>query len=331
MSNPEAKNNMKVVELLVPLDARGERLDKFIGNARGIDLSRSRAQKILDEGLVTIDEKVARRKQILKGGERLVINIPPPESSEIVPEDIPLDVVFEDDFLIVVNKPAGMVTHPAAGHYKGTLVNALMFYTNNLSRAGGTERAGIVHRLDKNTSGLILVAKDDRTRLYLQEELQARNIKRTYHALICGHVKDDAGEIDLPIGRSLKDRKKMTVTNRNSRTAITTYKLLERYRLYDYLEVNLQTGRTHQIRVHFAHLGHPVFGDPDYGGRLKWHRGIFSIDKSFALKALEMMPRQALHAVRLEFKHPVSDEVVLVKSDLPDDFKNLLEFVKSKE
>lgn len=331
MINPEEKSDFETVEFLVPPEAKGERLDKYIGNAKEINLTRSRAQKLFDEGLVTIDEKVAVRKQILNGGERLVIRIQPPEESNIVPEDIPLEIIFEDDYLMVVNKPVGMVTHPAAGHYTGTLVNALMHYTKILSQAGGAERAGIVHRLDKNTSGLIMVAKDDKTQLYLQKELSERSIKRTYHALICGHVKEETGEIDLPIGRSLKDRKKMTVTNLKSRNAITTYKLIERYRLYDYLEVNLQTGRTHQIRVHFAHLGHPVFGDPDYGGRLKWHRGIFSVDKQFALKALDMMPFQALYAKSLEFKHPESGEVVKVESDLPNDFSVLLDYLKLEE
>lgn len=331
MNNPEENNSFEIVEFLVPPEAAGERLDKLIGNTIEIDLTRSRAQKLFDNGQITIDGKLAERKQVLKGGEKLVFKIPPMEKSSVEPENIRLEIAFEDDNIIVVNKPAGMVTHPAAGHYTGTLVNGLMFYTDNLSRAGGSERAGIVHRLDKNTSGLILVAKDDKTQLYLQKELQERNIKRTYHALICGHVKDEIGEIDLPIGRSLSDRKKMAVTNRHSRTAITKYKLLERYRLYDYLEINLQTGRTHQIRVHFSHLGHPVFGDPDYGGRLKWHRGIISVDNQFVAKALEMLPRQALHAKSLEFKHPVSGEVVLVESELPDDFRNLLEFVKAEE
>ncbi|MCP4625322.1 MAG: RluA family pseudouridine synthase, partial [bacterium] len=270
MNNPENKNNYDTIEFLIPPEGKGGRIDKYIGNSKEIDLTRNKAQKILDDGLVTIDGIKAKRKQVLKGGEKLVIQIPPPVESKIIPEDIPLEIIFEDDFIIVVNKPAGMVTHPAVGHHSGTLVNALMYYTKNLSRAGGTDRAGIVHRLDKNTSGLILVAKDDKTQLYLQKELQERSVKRTYHALICGHVKEETGEIDLPIGRSLKDRKKMTVTNLKSRTAQTKYKLLERYRLYDYLEVNLQTGRTHQIRVHFSHLGHPVFGDPDYGGRVKW-------------------------------------------------------------
>ncbi|MCP4705224.1 MAG: RluA family pseudouridine synthase [candidate division Zixibacteria bacterium] len=330
MNNPENKNNYNTIEFLIPPEAKGGRIDKYIGNSKEIDLTRNKAQKILDDGLVTVDGIKAKRKQVLKGGEKLVIQVPPPVESKIIPEDIPLEIIFEDDFIIVVNKPAGMVTHPAVGHHSGTLVNALMFYTKNLSRAGGTDRAGIVHRLDKNTSGLILVAKDDKTQLYLQKELQERSVKRTYHALICGHVKDETGEIDLPIGRSLKDRKKMAVTNLKSRTAQTKYKLLERYRLYDYLEVNLQTGRTHQIRVHFSHLGHPVFGDPDYGGRVKWHRGIFSIDKAFAVKALDMMPRQALHAKSLEFTHPKSGEVVQVESDLPNDFKELLEFVKAE-
>jgi 23S rRNA pseudouridine1911/1915/1917 synthase len=199
-----------------------------------------------------------------------------------------------------------------------------LYHFRNLSERGGAERAGIVHRLDKNTTGLLLVAKDDQIHTKLQEALQKREIKRNYTALICGHVKE-SGEIDAPIGRSSKDRKKMAVTNRASREAQTSYQLIDRFRTYDLLDVSLQTGRTHQIRVHLAHIGHPVFGDPEYGGRDKWHKGIFANEKKSAKELLEMMPYQALHSTKIEFVHPVKGAKVIVQSELPPNFKSLLE------
>ncbi len=318
------------IELVIPDDARGTRLDKYLGLLDSLKLSRSKIQKLIKEGLVTVDGSPAEHSHVLEGGERIVIQVAAAPPSDAKPEEIALDIRYEDETVIVVNKPSGMVTHPAAGNYTGTLVNALLHYTSKLSNLYGTERPGIVHRLDKETSGLIIVARTEAAHVFLQEELQKRNIKRTYRALVCGHVKEKEGEISLPIGRSLKDRKKMTVTHVKSRESITEYKLIDRYRLYDLLEVNLQTGRTHQIRVHFSHLGHPAFGDPDYGGRQKWHKGVYGYDKQIAQKGLEIMNRQALHAIKLVFPHPVTKEKITVESELPEDFRRLLEFLDSE-
>ncbi len=300
-----------------------KRLDSFLSQHPEVKLSRNQIQILIDDGKIFINTKPASKKFLVQPGDKIEINIPALKPSDIVPQEIPLKICFEDEYLAVINKAAGMVVHPAAGNYSGTLVNALMHHFQNLSRRGGDERAGIVHRLDKNTSGLLLVAKNDQVHTALQEALQKREIKRNYTALVCGHVEKE-GEIDAPIGRSLKERRKMAVTKRASREAQTMYRLTERYRLYDLLDVSLRTGRTHQIRVHFAHIGHPVFGDPEYGGREKWHKGIFANEKMLAKKLLELMPRQALHSRKLEFVHPVKGAKVVVESELPDDFKNLL-------
>jgi 23S rRNA pseudouridine1911/1915/1917 synthase len=210
------------------------------------------------------------------------------------------------------------------------LVNALVHHFKQLAKGSGEDRPGIVHRLDKDTTGLLLVARTDIAYQRLQQALQARQVKRTYLALVCGHLKDETGVIDLPIGRSLKNRKKMAVTNLNSRPAVTHYSVIEKFRSYDLLEVTLETGRTHQIRVHLSHLGHPVFGDPEYGGREKWHRGIFAPERPLAKRLLGIMSRQALHARRLEFDHPISGERRTFEAPLPGDFKTLLEVLESE-
>jgi len=315
------------VEHVVPEDVSPQRLDRYLASCPELKLSRSKIQKLLEDSLITLDGQPANKKQHVKGGEVVVITLPPPVPSSVEPEDIPLDIVFEDEHLVVINKPAGMVTHPAAGNYGGTLVNAVLYHFGKLPLSGGADRPGIVHRLDKNTSGLIIVARSDTAFAALQKAIQAREVKRTYLALVCGHLKQDSGTIDLPIGRSLKDRKKMTVTHHRSREAVTSYQLLDRFRSYDLLEVNLHTGRTHQIRVHLSHMGHPVFGDPDYGGRQKWHRGVFAPERLLARRLLEIMPRQALHAARLEFIHPITKETLSLYRDPPDDFRALLEML----
>ena len=301
-----------------------KRLDAYLSQHPEVKMSRNQIQILIDDGRIFVNAEPASKKYLVQLNDNIEINIPLSKPSDIVPQEIPLDIRFEDEYLAVINKAAGMVVHPAAGNYSGTLVNALMHHFQNLSRRGGDERAGIVHRLDKNTSGLLIVAKDDRVHAALQEALQKREIKRNYSALVCGHVEKE-GEIDAPIGRSLKERRKMAVTNRASREAQTMYARTERYRLYDLLEVSLRTGRTHQIRVHFAHIGHPVFGDPEYGGREKWHKGIFANEKMLAKKLLEIMPRQALHSRKLEFMHPIKGAKVVIESELPDDFKKLLQ------
>jgi 23S rRNA pseudouridine1911/1915/1917 synthase len=324
----DENNIYQTLEILIPDNIQKERLDRYLGNDESFKISRSQVQKLIESGLVSVNGKLAGHNHKLQGGEKVTIKIPPAEKSDIKAENIPLDVIYEDEYFLVVNKPAGMVTHPAAGNYSGTLVNALMYYTENLSSIGGAERLGIVHRLDKNTSGLIMVARTDEIHTILQEKLKARQIKKKYYALVCGHMKDEKGKIELPVGRSLKNRKKMTVTNLKSREAITEYRLIDRFKLYDLLEINLKTGRTHQIRVHFSHLGHPVFGDPDYGGRSKWHRGVISYDKLLAQKSLDLLDRQALHAKSLKFTHPITEKEIALDSKLPEDFALLIKFLE---
>ncbi len=319
------------LELIIPDDASGERLDKYLATHPGVNLTRTKIQKLIESEKISIDGQPAGHNHKLEGGEKVIINIPAPEDIQIAPENIPLDIRYEDEYLLVINKPPGMVTHPATGNFSGTLVNALLYHVEKLSQPEGKERAGIVHRLDKNTSGLLIAAKDDNTHARLQEMLKEHQIKKTYWAVICGHVSEDSGIIELPIGRSFKDRKKMAVTNVKGRSSRTAYKLLERYKLYDLLEVDLQTGRTHQIRVHFAHLGHPVLGDSEYGGRQKWHKGVVSYDRAMAQKTLKLIDRQALHAIRLEFVHPVTSGKIAVDSELPEDFAELLEFLRESE
>lgn len=331
MTESASHSETKTVTYRVPDDVGKIRLDKLIGQDTDLHISRSRLQKLIDAGLVTVDGNPAEHNYTVTGGEQVVIIIPPQPKPELTPEAIPLDIVFEDEHLLVVNKPPGMVTHPGAGNFAGTLVHALLHHAQSLSGASGFDRPGIVHRLDKHTSGLIVIAKSDPVHLALQDQLRDRRIKRTYYALVCGHMKEEKGMINLPIGRSIRDRKKMTVTNRNSREAVTDYRLLERYELYDLLEVHLQTGRTHQIRVHLSHLGHPVFGDPDYGGRAKWHQGVVSAARQTGRQALTLLDRQALHAKKLAFVHPITKKDMAFDSNLPPDFQAVLDLLEKLE
>ncbi len=318
------------IRLNVPPSAKPERLDRFLSDNPDLDVTRTRIQKLIAAGMVLVDGRVVAKHYILKPGQTVSVTIMPEPKPEPVAEEIPLALAYEDDQVAVVDKPAGLVTHPAPGNYSGTLVNALMYHFKTLAGGSGRERPGIVHRLDKNTSGLILVAKTDGAYQRLQQQMQRREIRRTYVALVCGHMREDTGVIELPVGRSLKDRKKMAVTNLAGREAVTRYRLQERFRTYDLLEVDLLTGRTHQIRVHFSHLGHPVFGDPDYGGRHKWHRGAFGPERQLGQRLLAVIDRQALHAARLRFAHPVSGEEMELSSDVPGDFGGVLELLRKE-
>ena len=245
------------------------RLDKLISD--NSELSRSAAAKLIERGLVTVNGKNADKKTVLKTGEIALVEIPEPEMRDILPENIPLDIVYEDDDLLVVNKPKGMVVHPAAGHFSGTLVNALMFHCkDSLSGINGEIRPGIVHRIDKDTSGLLIVAKNDFAHIGLSEQIKAHSFTREYQTVVCGNIKQD-GTVNAPIGRHKLDRKKMCVTAENSREAITHYFVLRNFAGYTHLRVQLETGRTHQIRVHLSYIGHPVAGDEVYGnGKPKW-------------------------------------------------------------
>lgn len=319
----------KKVAIVVEQDS-DVRLDRYLAEHADLELSRTKVQKLIDQNHVLVNGAPPNKKQSLAAGDKIEITIPPPEPSLVTPEDIYLEVVFEDDHLAVIDKPAGMVTHPGAGNRTGTLVNAMLHRFGNLAESSASDRPGIVHRLDKNTSGLLIIAKTDKAYGELQKLLEQREIKRTYHAIVWGHLTDSAGTIDLPLGRSKRDRKKMAVVATKGRAAVTHFKLLERFRSYSYLELQLETGRTHQIRVHLSHLGHPVFGDPEYGGRDKSIRGLFSPERPLAKQLLGMLPRQALHAIRLEFEHPITNEKIKLDSELPNDYRSVLEILRSE-
>lgn len=281
------------------------RLDKLISD--NSELSRSAAAKLIERGFVTVGEKAADKKTVLKSGEIAAVTLPEPEARDILPENIPLDIVYEDEDLLVVNKPKGMVVHPAAGHYSGTLVNALMFHCkDSLSGINGEIRPGIVHRIDKDTSGLLIVAKNDFAHIALSEQIKAHSFTREYQTVVCGCIKRD-GIVNAPIGRAKQDRKKMCVTAENSREAVSHYFVIRNYAGYTHLAVRLETGRTHQIRVHLSYIGHPVAGDEVYGnGKPKWLAG------------------QCLHAKKIGFVHPRSGEYLEFDSDLPEYFKKFL-------
>ncbi len=318
------------IEILVETGVERQRIDSYLGKHPDAGLTRSRVQKLIDDGLVLLNGEKVSKKATVKSGDSISVTVTPPAPSEIRPENIALDIVYEDDHMAVINKPPGMVVHPGAGNFSGTLVNALLYHFKNLPSGSGPDRPGIVHRLDKDTSGLLLIAKSEEVYQKLQKAIQAREVKRTYLALVCGHVVKDSDTVNLPIGRSLKNRKMMAVTNVASREAVTLYTLVKRYRSYDLLEVNLQTGRTHQIRVHFSHLGHPVFGDGDYGGREKWHRGMFAPERPLAKKLLAQLNRQALHARQIKLVHPVIGEEMSFEAKTPEDIANTLEILDSE-
>jgi 23S rRNA pseudouridine1911/1915/1917 synthase len=306
----------------------GERLDKYL-STQGLDLSRSQIQKLLCSGRITVGGKGTKAHHKVRAGEDIQIEMSESEPLDVEPEEIPLKVLYEDGHLLVVDKPPGMVVHPACGHNRGTLVNALLGRSQPLSLVGGPMRPGIVHRLDKNTSGLLVVAKDNKTHRALSDQLSSRSLSRTYWALVWGHLASPEGMIQVAIGRSATDRKKMAVRQHKGREAVTRYRVRESLGPVDFLELKLVTGRTHQIRVHLFHVGHPVVGDPDYGGRrLHWLQRLKGREREIGWKLLEILSRQALHAGRLEFTHPASGKPVVVESPLPLDFTLALETLR---
>ncbi|MDL2214125.1 RluA family pseudouridine synthase [Clostridia bacterium OttesenSCG-928-O13] len=283
------------------------RLDRLVARLCGI--SRSIAQQLLEEGHVLVNGEKAAKSQKLALGDTLSVCVPPPRETEVLPEDIPLDVFYEDGHLLVVNKPKGMVVHPAAGNTEGTLVNALLHHcAGSLSGIGGEIRPGIVHRIDKDTSGLLVVAKDDKTHQGLAQQFARHSAQRVYQAVVYGRFKELGGEIDQPIGRSTADRKKMAVTDKHSKEAVTTYRVLAQYQGFSWLALRLKTGRTHQIRVHMANAGHPLAGDAVYGPK----------------KVITKLHGQCLHAGTLGFTHPITGEQLLFESDLPPYFTSFL-------
>ncbi len=310
------------IDILVPPETSPLRLDAFLAQS-DLALSRSRIQHLIEGGCITVDGKSSWSSYKVKPGDRIALLVPDPEPSPLLPQALPLDILFEDDHLLVVNKPVGMAAHPAAGIRSGTLVNALLHHCERLSGINGVLRPGIVHRLDKETSGLLVVAKDDAAHRGLTAQLQARTVERRYVAFVWGHFDEDAGRIEAPIGRHAGDRKRMAVTARGSRHAATRFRAEARYGFLSRLSVQLETGRTHQIRVHLAHAGHPVFGDPTYGGREKRLSGISPAFREEARRLLGLISRQALHARTLGFIHPITGESLRFSSELPEDMRRL--------
>jgi 23S rRNA pseudouridine1911/1915/1917 synthase len=300
-------------KLTVP-EGEDSRLDSFI--AEQLALSRTRAQKLLASGMVLLDGRAAKKSEPVWAGAVVEVQVPPAESVEIVAEDLPLDIVHEDDALLVVNKAAGMVVHPAPGHRSGTLVNALMHHIRDLSGVGGRLRPGIVHRLDRHTSGLLVVAKNDVAHHALSDALRTHDMKRLYHAAVWGHLSEDEVTIEAPIGRDRTDRKRMAVMD-GGRSALSRATVSERWTRADFLRVALKTGRTHQIRVHLKHIGHPVVGDPVYG--VGWVRGMGGPQQAWAQEFARRVPRQFLHATELVFEHPISGDRMHFTAPLPDD------------
>ena len=298
---------MEEIKIRVEADRAGERLDKFVVGALAKKFSRTFIKKLIDGAHVAVNQSRTNAHHRVSEGELIVITVPEPKSMELLPENIPLEVVYEDKDLLVVNKPAGMSTHPAGPHLTGTLVNALLSHCKDLSGIGGVLRPGIVHRLDKETSGLLVVAKNDDTHINLSNQFRNRTIKKTYIALVRGIVQLDNGRIELPIARRKKDVTKMGVSfvGEKKKNAITDYKVFKRLKGFTVLELSLETGRTHQIRVHMAHLGHPVIGDKLYGSA----RGL---------------SRQALHAKTLGFFHPATKKFMEFESELPKDMADLI-------
>ncbi|MGK7312735.1 MAG: RluA family pseudouridine synthase [Candidatus Longimicrobiales bacterium M2_2A_002] len=299
--------------LEVEAAGEGERLDAWIAD-RLDRLSRSRTAQLIADGRVLLNGAPAKKSERLAPGDIVEVEIPDPEPSDVEPEAIPLDIVYEDGDLAVVNKPAGLVVHPAPGHRTGTMVNALLHHLDDLSGIGGVKRPGIVHRLDKDTSGLLIVAKHDRAHRALSSALKRRDIHRVYLAASWGHVDEDRLTVDAPVGRSHRNRKRMAVVE-DGRRAVTHFERLERWVAADLLEATLESGRTHQIRVHLAHIGHPVIGDELYGAG--GAKGISGPGHVWARKLERQVPRQFLHAHRLVFRHPTTGDEMVFTAPLP--------------
>jgi 23S rRNA pseudouridine1911/1915/1917 synthase len=321
-------------KLMVPDINPKVRIDKYIAGFIQ-NASRTKVQKSINLGNVTVNGNFIKSNYLVKPFDEIEIELPVPEKQDILPEDIPLNIVFEDNYLMVINKPAGMVTHPAYKNYSGTLVNAVMFYANSkndrLSNLNGFERAGIVHRLDKDTSGLIVIAKDEVTHRKLSEQFFKHTIDREYIALVWGNFKNKNGIIEKKLARDKKDRKKVSVVNDEEnygKNAITLYEVINEFELLSLMKLTLKTGRTHQIRVHLSSIGHPVFGDETYGGRIAHSVNLTTKIKAKIKKLLDIIPRQALHAKVLGFTHPVSKERIKLESEIPDDIRNVISELK---
>lgn len=324
----------KNYSLIVPQIITKQRIDKYIAGFIE-NASRTKVQKAINLGYVTVNGDLVKSNYLVKPEDEIEIELDYPDKQDVIPENIPLEIVYEDEYLMVINKPPGMVVHPAYKNYSGTLVNAIMYYAlqkrESLSSLNGFERAGIVHRLDKDTSGLIVVAKDEITHRKLSEQFFHHTIKREYNAIVWGKLKKKKGEITNKLGRDKRDRKKVAVLKDDDvsgKTAITNFEVLKEFDYLSLVKLNLKTGRTHQIRVHLSNLGHPVFGDETYGGREPHSINLTSSKKAQIKNLLGEMNRQALHAKILGFVHPGNNREILFESELPVDMKMILEKIK---
>lgn len=301
-------------EYIVSQEEKGKRLDTYIPSV-DTDITRTSAQRLIEDGNILVNGKNAKVSYKIQENDKISVEIPEPKQIELKAQDIPIEIVYEDSDIIVVNKPKGMVVHPANGNPDGTLVNAIMaICKDSLSGIGGEIRPGIVHRIDKDTSGLLIVAKNDNSHVKMSEQIKNHEVKKTYIALVRGVFKENEATIDMPIGRSISDRKKMAV-NKNGKDAITHIKVLKRFDKYTLLQVNIETGRTHQIRVHLSHIGYPIVGDYTYSN------GKNEFD----------VVGQCLHAQKLEFKHPITQKDMCLEAELPQYFKDILDKLKDRE
>lgn len=301
---------MNRTDFTIDHDSVGIRIDKWI--SQQLELTRSAVQKMIDNEGILVNKSKTSKNYKLRNGDKITITIPEPVELDVIPQDIPIDIVYEDDELLVVNKPKGMVVHPAAGNPDGTLVNALLYHCKGrLSSINGIIRPGIVHRIDKLTSGLLIIAKTDFSHNHLAAQIKEHSFTREYQAIVCGRFKDKTGTIDAPIGRNKYDRKKMCVTEINSKNAVTHYEVIDEFGQFSLLKFKLETGRTHQIRVHSSYIGHPVYGDEVYG------------------KAVKGVDGQCLHAKKIGFIHPKTNEYIEFDSDLPEYFTKILNKLKA--
>ena len=301
-------------EIKITADIKGERIDRFLCENLE-NLSRSYIQKLLKDGMISVNQKKVKPNYKLNEQDEIIVCIPDPEILDVLPEDIPLDILYEDDDILIVNKPKGMVVHPAPGHPDHTLVNAVMFHCqDHLSGINGVLRPGIVHRIDMDTTGSLVICKNDRAHQLLADDLKEHNITRRYHAIVHGKLKDDYGTVNAPIGRHPVDRKKMSTKSKNGRSAVTHYRVLEHFNNYTYIECELETGRTHQIRVHMASIGHPLVGDPLYGPS----------------KCPFKLQGQSLHAKILGITHPTTKKYMEFDAPIPEYFSALLNTLRTK-
>lgn len=290
-----------------PDEVENIRLDVYLTGQEELALTRSRIQKLIEDNLVLVNDSSTKSNYKLRRGDKITLFLPPPQELKVEAEDIPVEIIYEDQDLIVINKPQGMVVHPAHGNYSGTVVNALLAHCQDLSGIGGIMRPGIVHRLDKDTSGLLMIAKNDLAHTSLAAQIKERTVRKKYLALVYGNIKEEKGTIEAPIGRHATDRKKMAVVPRTGKPATTHYQVLHRYGNYTYLDIDLETGRTHQIRVHLSYIGHPVVGDPVYSSKNKFN-----------------LPGQFLHAYKLAFRHPRTGQEMEFTAPLPESMEKVL-------